>query len=197
MSTRGTTKIPPRFRTGEALVVFDLALRVVDWNEAAEELTGRAAEDVLGTPCWQALGGIAPDGEVVCHAGCSVARLGREGWPVTTRELLIRGESNRLRVSVTTVALADRDTQLVAHLMRPAPDAASTDSCPAGKPPALSRRQREILELLAEGYHAKEISRRLGLADSTVRNHIHALLKRLDCRSQLQALAKARALSLV
>lgn len=56
----------------------------------------------------------------------------------------------------------------------------------------LSPRQREILGLLAEGVRAKGIAVRLGLSEATVRNHIGALLRRLDCHSQLQAVARAR-----
>jgi DNA-binding CsgD family transcriptional regulator len=61
----------------------------------------------------------------------------------------------------------------------------------------LSRRQREVLELLAEGVRAREIGDRLGLSEATVRNHIRGLLRKLGCHSQLQALARARELHLV
>ena len=56
----------------------------------------------------------------------------------------------------------------------------------------LSPRQHEVLSLLAEGVRAQAIARRLGLSESTVRNHIRDLLRRLDCHSQLQAVARAR-----
>lgn len=58
--------------------------------------------------------------------------------------------------------------------------------------PKLSPRQREILCLVAEGEPARRIALRLGLAEATVRNHIRAILRRLDCHSQLQAVARAR-----
>ena len=56
----------------------------------------------------------------------------------------------------------------------------------------LSPRQGEVLSLLAEGVSAQAIARQLGLSESTVRNHIRDLLRRLDCHSQLQAVARAR-----
>jgi len=56
----------------------------------------------------------------------------------------------------------------------------------------LSPRQSEVLGLLAEGVGAQAIARQLGLSESTVRNHIRDLLRRLDCHSQLQAVARAR-----
>lgn len=187
----------PQLRTGEALLLFDPELRVLDWNAAAEELTGLSADEVVGRHCWEALGGVAPDGELVCHPGCSAARLGREGWPVPTRELLVRGATGRLRVSLATISLREDGTTFVAHLLRPACEGAPHDSGAAPAPPALSTRQQEVLELLAEGLRAKEVALRLGLAESTVRNHIHALLRRLGSRSQLEALARARAAGLL
>ena len=65
-------------------------------------------------------------------------------------------------------------------------------------PPAelLSPRQREVLGLLADGVQARDIGVRLGLSEATVRNHIRALLRRLGCHSQLQAVARARELHL-
>jgi DNA-binding NarL/FixJ family response regulator len=44
---------------------------------------------------------------------------------------------------------------------------------------------------------AREIGTRLGLSEATVRNHIRELLRRLDCHSQLQAIARARDLRLL
>jgi DNA-binding CsgD family transcriptional regulator len=61
----------------------------------------------------------------------------------------------------------------------------------------LSPRQREVLGLLADGVRAQAIAVRLGLSEATVRNHIRGLLRRLDCHSQLQAVARARELHLL
>lgn len=61
----------------------------------------------------------------------------------------------------------------------------------------LSRRQQEVLELLASGIPAREIAALLGLAETTVRNHIRHLLQKLDCHSQLEAVAVAYRLNLL
>lgn len=61
----------------------------------------------------------------------------------------------------------------------------------------LSPRQREVLELLAEGHGPEEIAGRLGLSLPTVRNHVSAVLHRLGCHSQLEAVAAARRRGLV
>ena len=56
----------------------------------------------------------------------------------------------------------------------------------------LSPRQRQVLDLLADGLGPSAIARRLGLSVPTVRNHVSAVLRRLGCHSQLEAVAIAR-----
>jgi DNA-binding CsgD family transcriptional regulator len=53
--------------------------------------------------------------------------------------------------------------------------------------PYLTPRQREVLQLLAQGYETDEIARRLGIALDTARNHIRAVRRRLGARSRLEA----------
>jgi RNA polymerase sigma factor (sigma-70 family) len=55
----------------------------------------------------------------------------------------------------------------------------------------LTPREREILQAIAEGLSDKEIAARLYLSDRTVRNHVVALLAKLDVDSRLQALVLA------
>jgi len=62
---------------------------------------------------------------------------------------------------------------------------------------ALSPRQLHILKLLDEGLRAREIALHLRVSETTVRNHIHAVLERLGCHSQLEAVAKARRLGII
>ncbi|MFI9101824.1 response regulator [Streptomyces fildesensis] len=56
----------------------------------------------------------------------------------------------------------------------------------------LTPRERETLGLLGEGLGAAEISRRLGVAVNTARNHVQRVLEKLGARSQLEAVAVAR-----
>jgi DNA-binding NarL/FixJ family response regulator len=56
----------------------------------------------------------------------------------------------------------------------------------------LSPREREVLALLADGNGTNEIARTLYLSPKTVRNHISALLAKLDVPDRAQAIAWAR-----
>lgn len=55
----------------------------------------------------------------------------------------------------------------------------------------LSRRQTEVLQFLAAGYHLSGISDKLGISDSTVNLHLSQLKKKLRVKTKEQALAMA------
>jgi DNA-binding NarL/FixJ family response regulator len=55
----------------------------------------------------------------------------------------------------------------------------------------LSRREREILSCLNQGWQYKEIANNLTISYSTVRTHVERLYKKLCVQSRAQALAKA------
>jgi DNA-binding NarL/FixJ family response regulator len=57
----------------------------------------------------------------------------------------------------------------------------------------LSPREREILELLADGFPNKIIADRLGLTDGTVRWHLRHVYNKLHVRSRTEAALKFRA----
>lgn len=177
------------FRSGDALFAYDTDMRILVWNDEAERLTGIAAAEALGRPCWDVLRGVDERGALVCHAGCSGARLAREGWPVPCHRMVIRTQAGARRVSVSTVAVRIPGSEpIVLQLLR---NGAVEDG---GRPSeaSLTPRQLEVLELLAEGVPAKVIAQRLEIAQVTVRNHIQAILVELHCHSQLEAVAEAR-----
>jgi PAS domain S-box-containing protein len=183
-------------RSGDALVVCDAELRVLSWNEAAEELTGIPAAETVGRYSWQVLGAEDEAGAIACHAGCARARLLREGWPVPAQRVSIRARDGRRHVLLSTLALGIGDQLCYVHLLRP--DEAQPARPAAGRPEnPLTARQQEVLGLLAQGLPAKVISTRLGLTETTVRNHIRAILVRLGCHSQLEAVAVGHRLGLV
>jgi PAS domain S-box-containing protein len=181
------------FRSGDALVVFDRDLTVVSWNRAAEELTGVPADAAVGRPCWEVLGGHDESGNLVCHQGCSTARLARDGWPVPCQRLLIRTRAGTRRVAVSTIAVDEGDRLRFVHVMTPYGETPSPDAVPV----VLTPRQQQVLGLLADGVPAKVIATRLAVSQATVRNHIRAILAALETHSQLEAIAKARRLRLI
>lgn len=65
---------------------------------------------------------------------------------------------------------------------------------PLGRKPHLTRRELQVVELLERGLSNKEIAQALAISVPTVKNHIHAILKKLAVRRRAQAVAKAREL---
>ncbi|MCW2822461.1 MAG: Chemotaxis response regulator protein-glutamate methylesterase [Marmoricola sp.] len=63
--------------------------------------------------------------------------------------------------------------------------------------PQLTLREREVLDLLADGHDARAIARALGISLHTCRGHVRSLLTRLNAHSQLQAVANATRVGLV
>jgi DNA-binding NarL/FixJ family response regulator len=69
------------------------------------------------------------------------------------------------------------------------------DIRPASSPqvfPELSDREREVLDLIAQGHKNSEIAKRLYLSPKTVRNHVSNILSKLQVVDRTQAIIRAR-----
>lgn len=58
--------------------------------------------------------------------------------------------------------------------------------------PELTEREREVLELIAQGLPNPEITRRLVLSPKTVRNHVSNILAKLQVRDRAAMIVRAR-----
>jgi DNA-binding NarL/FixJ family response regulator len=58
--------------------------------------------------------------------------------------------------------------------------------------PDLTAREREVLELIAQGRNNGDIALRLGLSEKTVRNHVSNILNKLQVVDRAQAIVRAR-----
>jgi len=61
----------------------------------------------------------------------------------------------------------------------------------------LSKRELEILSLLAKGHSNQEIATKLFVSLSTVKTHIQNLFEKLDVKRRIQAVEKAKRLNLI
>ncbi len=61
----------------------------------------------------------------------------------------------------------------------------------------LSRREMEILELMAQGYSNQEIAARLFISLSTVKTHNQNIFEKLEVNRRIQAVEKAKRLQLI
>src|SRR2546421_273743 len=111
--------------------------------------------------------------------------LGVDDHPVVRQGLdLLFGHLDDLERGIRTGA---GGTPFVDPSLSPAllmPTAASDDQ-------PLSEREREILQLLAEGYHTEEIARRIGLSVETVKSDTKRVILKLQADTRTHAVAIA------
>jgi DNA-binding NarL/FixJ family response regulator len=56
----------------------------------------------------------------------------------------------------------------------------------------MTAREREIVDLVADGLSNKEIAKRLSIATDTVKSHVHNILEKLSLRSRVEVAVRAR-----
>ena len=56
---------------------------------------------------------------------------------------------------------------------------------------ALSRRELEVLALVAEGLNNRSIAERLFISESTVKNHVRSIHEKLQVHSRMEAVVRA------
>ena len=62
---------------------------------------------------------------------------------------------------------------------------------------ALTRREREVLQLMAEGLANKAIADHLGITEHTAKFHVHTILGKLSTQSRTEAVVRAARLGLI
>ena len=67
----------------------------------------------------------------------------------------------------------------------------------AASAPVLTRREREILALLADGFGNKQIAARLGISTNTVKTHLELLFDKLDVSTRTEAVTVAARMGLL
>ena len=85
-------------------------------------------------------------------------------------------------------------SKVVAEFARLAPASRPAE---AALPEPLSEREREILQLIAQGMSNGEIANKLSLAEGTVKNYVTSVLQKLDVRDRTQAALRAHQLGLI
>ncbi|HEX6305079.1 MAG TPA: response regulator transcription factor [Anaerolineales bacterium] len=80
----------------------------------------------------------------------------------------------------------DIATRLMNYFSAPKPDVASQAF------PELTDRERQVLELIAQGFNNRRIARHLTISEKTVRNHVSNIFNKLQVADRAQAIIRAR-----
>lgn len=120
---------------------------------------------------------------------------GRRAFAAGARGALARdAESSTLiaalRAAAHGLAVTDPSLATPAALIldRPTASAAAEELTP---------REREVLQLLAEGLPNREIALRLGVTDHTVKFHMNTIFSKLDVHTRTEAVARSARLGLI
>jgi PAS domain S-box-containing protein len=196
-------------RTGDGVCAIGADGRIVMWNRAAERILGYAAREVVGRACCEIFVGRDIAGNRLCHQGCHVRTLVQREEPVQHFEMATRSKSGQpvwLDVSILVLPGARRDTSVTVHLFRDVTAAheiealvrqrlaAAAPSAPQngdGPGAELTRRELEILRLIAGGANTRGMAETLHVSPATIRNHVQNLLGKLGVHSRLEAAAYA------
>ncbi len=178
--------------------------RIVLWNRAAERMLGYAAREVIGRPCCDLFVGYDDHGNRLCYRGCHVSTLVKMGDPVQSFDMKTRSKSGRpIWINVSTLVVPGggaggpltvhlfRDTTATKELLTLVHDHLSAPAAPSTPNGALTRREIEILDLVATGVRTRVIAERLHVSPATVRNHVQNILGKLGAHSRLEAVAWA------
>ena len=96
-----------------------------------------------------------------------------------TGYLLKAARREELEQAIRTVAKGETylSPKVAEAAAPPVPSRAGPDATPVER---LTNRQREVLQLLAEGHKVRDIASRLGLSAKTVETHRSQIMQRLD-----------------
>ena len=107
------------------------------------------------------------------------------------RGYLLKG-ADREEIVRAVLAVAGGDAVYGGAVARRVVDALTGTGPSAPAFPELTERERQVLELLAAGLATGRIAQRLALSDKTVRNHVSAVLTKLQVPDRSAAVARAR-----
>jgi DNA-binding NarL/FixJ family response regulator len=125
-------------------------------------------------------------------------RAGARGYLLkdADREELVRAVSAVHRgEAIFSPAIAQRMVQYFAGLAgrANAPERSVAGSSGSARPfPKLTEREREVLELIAQGHSNPAIAERLVLSVKTVQNHVSSILGKLQAVDRAQVIVRAR-----
>jgi DNA-binding NarL/FixJ family response regulator len=112
-------------------------------------------------------------------------------------KFLVRAFSNEIYIGLIAAAFAALGMWAGLRLARRPPPARFEKNTSALAALGLTRREQQVLELLAEAKSNKEIALALGVSPNTVKTQIASLYQKLEVQRRAQAINKARELALI
>lgn len=190
---------------------------IVAWNRGAEEALGVSARRALGKRCGTLLCG-TDEGGAVCVEDCIVQQSLRSRRPVRGFDLQLRTRKGKRWFSCSLIITGSEENHPVAVYVLRSSDSQKrleqavrhyVESASGPEPrklraghmlavqSRLTRRQMEVLKLMAGGVTTARIAAHLRVSRFTVNNHIQQILRRLGAHTRLEAVRRAEAAGLL
>jgi PAS domain S-box-containing protein len=174
------------------------------WNRAAVRITGYEVNEVLGRRCCDVFTAHDAFEYGACSAACRLLHQARNAEIVETFDLQIAAKSGRpIWVSMSTIVLppSGAKSPRVVRMFRDVTELKELLALirhrligvPALKDPVsrLTRREVEILRLMASGATNRALAERLHVSPATIRNHTHHIFEKLGVPNRLAAVTLA------
>ena len=162
------------------VVLMDLSLPVLSGAAATKRIKKSVPQTAV-----LALSMLSDETAVVSALGAGAA-----GYMVkdcTTEELI--DAVNRVAAGETVISPSISESVAALAVSRPAPS--------RGGQPLVTRREEEILRLMATGVSIPDAARQLYISVKTVKNHLSSIYQKLDCHDRAQAVLKALRMGII
>lgn len=156
------------------VVLMDVSMPVVDGIEAARAIVGAGLRSAVVMLTMHA------DHDVLARA----VKAGATGYLVkdcTTDEIV---RVVRQAAEGETALTPELAASMLTEVQRLEPEPVEADG-------GVSRREVEVLQLIAEGASTSEVAERLFISVKTVKNHLASIYHKLDSRDRTQAVLRA------
>ncbi len=206
--------------TADGVFAIDTNQRIIFWNKGAQAILGFTSKEVLGKNCCDVMVGRDESGDPVCSRDCWVVNRIQKGEMVRNYDMLTHskaGDPVWINVSIVAIPGRRKEFNTVAHMFRDITkrkrseelihelisnvnqpsqakkNALSSNVSPVEhkSKPMLTRRERQVLRLLAEGASTNTIAEELYISWATTRKHIQNILTKLRLHTKLEAVIYA------
>lgn len=178
----GVDAIRRTLELGPDVVLMDVTMPNCDGVEACRQIVeaGSRSRVVMLT--------MHADQEVLANA----IRAGATGY--LTKDCSTREIAEAVRMA------AEGDTVLSPQLARSMLDEVRRNGdrgAPVPEEPVVTKREEEVLQLIADGCSTPEVAARLYISQKTVKNHLASIYQKLDARDRTQAVLQAVRMGIV
>jgi len=206
--------------TADPAYVLDPHGMICAWNAAAASMFELEETSVIGQPCSSIVQGIDECG-MACSEDCSILQCARNHEPMRSYDIQVTAAGRQIWCNASVIILKSdtSDGPYTLHVLRPAdvqkrleltmrdfvassgagiglPDVRLARSSPTANVD-LTRRETEILRLLATGSTTAAIAETLFISSTTARNHIQNIMKKLSAHTRLEAVRRAERAGLI